>query len=180
MHHDLCAHGCDRPRQARHSILNAGIVKLDFEIVENTGHEAALQVNYLSTVLPSILILPLIKTKSSRATLACFGPASIGVETQAASGLPPLVSTFSTSREQVSMPSLSTWCTAAPNPRSRLPSTYRINGLAKSGNASVGASHSARYTVSNDLWQRSMSSSSDLFPAIAPSFSSCLLAARYS
>jgi len=46
-------------------ILNAGIVKPDFEIVESTGHEEVLQVNYLSTVLLSILILPLLKTKSS-------------------------------------------------------------------------------------------------------------------
>jgi NAD(P)-dependent dehydrogenase (short-subunit alcohol dehydrogenase family) len=45
-------------------ILNAGIVKPEFVIVESTGHEEVFQVNYLSTVLLSILILPLLKTKS--------------------------------------------------------------------------------------------------------------------
>lgn len=45
-------------------ILNAGLVKQKFDIVESTGHEESIQINYLSTVLLSILILPVLKTKS--------------------------------------------------------------------------------------------------------------------
>ncbi|TVY80556.1 Short chain dehydrogenase yanD [Lachnellula suecica] len=46
------------------AILNAGIVKQDYSVVESTGNEEVLQVNYLSTVLLSILLLPALKTKS--------------------------------------------------------------------------------------------------------------------
>ncbi|CZR52829.1 related to short-chain dehydrogenase/reductase family protein, putative [Phialocephala subalpina] len=46
-------------------ILNAGIVKPDFSVVEKTGHEEVIQVNYLSTVLLAILLLPILKTKSA-------------------------------------------------------------------------------------------------------------------
>ena len=45
-------------------ILNAGLVKQERNIVQGTSHEEVLQVNYLSTVLLSILILPALKTKS--------------------------------------------------------------------------------------------------------------------
>lgn len=45
-------------------ILNAGVVKQEYGIVQSTGHEEVLQVNYLSTVLMSILILPALETKS--------------------------------------------------------------------------------------------------------------------
>jgi NAD(P)-dependent dehydrogenase (short-subunit alcohol dehydrogenase family) len=45
-------------------ILNAGLVKEDFSVVASTGHEESIQVNYLSTVLLSILILPTLKIKS--------------------------------------------------------------------------------------------------------------------
>jgi NAD(P)-dependent dehydrogenase (short-subunit alcohol dehydrogenase family) len=47
------------------AILNAGLVKSKFEIVESTSHEETIQVNYLSTVLLSILLLPSLKTKST-------------------------------------------------------------------------------------------------------------------
>ncbi|KAF8849033.1 NAD(P)-binding protein [Acephala macrosclerotiorum] len=46
------------------AILNAGIVKPDFNIVAKTGHEEVIQVNYLSTVLLAILLLPILKMKS--------------------------------------------------------------------------------------------------------------------
>lgn len=45
-------------------VLNAGITSPSFVIVESTGHEQVVQVNYLSTVLLSILLLPLLKKKS--------------------------------------------------------------------------------------------------------------------
>jgi NAD(P)-dependent dehydrogenase (short-subunit alcohol dehydrogenase family) len=46
------------------AILNAGIVRQDSVVVESTGHEETLKVNYLSTVLLSILLLPALKAKS--------------------------------------------------------------------------------------------------------------------
>lgn len=46
------------------AILNAGINRLAFEANTNTGHEETVQVNYLSTFLLAILILPSLKNKS--------------------------------------------------------------------------------------------------------------------
>jgi NAD(P)-dependent dehydrogenase (short-subunit alcohol dehydrogenase family) len=46
------------------AILNAGLVKADFELNAQTGHEEVLQINYLSTMLLAILLLPALKTKS--------------------------------------------------------------------------------------------------------------------
>lgn len=46
------------------AILNAGITGSKFKIVPSTGHEEALQVNYLSTILLAILLLPVLKAKS--------------------------------------------------------------------------------------------------------------------
>lgn len=45
------------------AILNAGISKSTFRLA-NTGHEETMQVNFLSTMLLSILLLPLLKSKS--------------------------------------------------------------------------------------------------------------------
>ncbi|PVH70337.1 putative short-chain dehydrogenase/reductase family protein [Cadophora sp. DSE1049] len=47
------------------ALLNAGLVKPSFEIVQETGHEESMQVNYLSTVLLSLLLLPHLRTKRS-------------------------------------------------------------------------------------------------------------------
>ncbi|KAF7168373.1 hypothetical protein CNMCM5623_001456 [Aspergillus felis] len=47
------------------AILNAGIIGSKFKIVPSTGHEEALQVNYLSTILLAILLLPVLKAKSA-------------------------------------------------------------------------------------------------------------------
>lgn len=44
-------------------ILNAGIFSLDFKINKSTGHEEMFQVNYLSTMLLSILLLPILRAK---------------------------------------------------------------------------------------------------------------------
>ncbi|KAI0106421.1 hypothetical protein GGR51DRAFT_517648 [Nemania sp. FL0031] len=44
-------------------ILNAGLARLEYHKVEKTGHEEALQVNYLSTILLVILLLPILKAK---------------------------------------------------------------------------------------------------------------------
>jgi NAD(P)-dependent dehydrogenase (short-subunit alcohol dehydrogenase family) len=45
-------------------ILNAGISPLKFTTVPTTGHEKAIQVNHISTVLLTILLLPVLKKKA--------------------------------------------------------------------------------------------------------------------
>lgn len=45
-------------------ILNAGLLKMHFGLVESTGHEEVIQVNYLSTAFLAILLLPALKAKS--------------------------------------------------------------------------------------------------------------------
>ncbi|KAJ8122989.1 hypothetical protein ONZ43_g952 [Nemania bipapillata] len=44
-------------------LLNAGLIRLQFTTVPSTGHEEGLQVNYLSTMLLTILLLPTLKAK---------------------------------------------------------------------------------------------------------------------
>ncbi|OQE36093.1 hypothetical protein PENCOP_c012G06882 [Penicillium coprophilum] len=44
-------------------ILNAGVAMGNFVINKTTGHEATFQVNYLSTALLAILLLPILKSK---------------------------------------------------------------------------------------------------------------------
>jgi len=44
-------------------LLNAGVMRLEFGTVAGTGHEEDVQVNYLSTVLLAILLLPVLKAK---------------------------------------------------------------------------------------------------------------------
>ncbi|KUL90964.1 hypothetical protein ZTR_00809 [Talaromyces verruculosus] len=44
-------------------LLNAGVRKVDFTIIESTGHEENVQVNYLSTMLLAVLLLPILKAK---------------------------------------------------------------------------------------------------------------------
>lgn len=46
------------------TILNAGVQALHFGVVPETGHERLVQVNYLSTMLLGILLLPILKAKS--------------------------------------------------------------------------------------------------------------------
>ncbi|OQV02388.1 hypothetical protein CLAIMM_07593 [Cladophialophora immunda] len=46
------------------ALLNAGVGFGGFKIVPATGHEETVQVNYLSTMLLSILLLPILKDKS--------------------------------------------------------------------------------------------------------------------
>ena len=48
------------------AILNAGLVKVEFELNGSTGHEETIQINYLSTALLSILLLPVLKSKSPK------------------------------------------------------------------------------------------------------------------
>lgn len=46
------------------AILNAGLGPMDFSIIPATGHEKTIQVNHLSTVLLTVLLLPILKSKS--------------------------------------------------------------------------------------------------------------------
>lgn len=46
-------------------ILNAGVQKPSFTTVADTGHETTMQVNYLSTMLLAILLLPVLKSKKT-------------------------------------------------------------------------------------------------------------------
>jgi len=46
------------------AILNAGIMKQTYEVALSTGHEETIQVNYLSTALLAILLLPILKVKA--------------------------------------------------------------------------------------------------------------------
>lgn len=46
-------------------ILNAGLSPNNFALVPGTGHEVGIQVNHLSTALLTILLIPLLKTKTS-------------------------------------------------------------------------------------------------------------------
>ncbi|KAJ4859724.1 short chain dehydrogenase domain-containing protein [Trichoderma breve] len=46
-------------------ILNAGLIKTPYTVVQATGNEVTLQVNYLSTALLTILLLPILKAKKT-------------------------------------------------------------------------------------------------------------------
>ncbi|RYP12903.1 hypothetical protein DL765_007119 [Monosporascus sp. GIB2] len=54
---------CETLPRIDFAILNAAVAKHDFTTVSATGHETMLQVNYLSTVLLTILLLPVLKSK---------------------------------------------------------------------------------------------------------------------
>ncbi|KAJ5606585.1 hypothetical protein N7510_009366 [Penicillium lagena] len=55
------------------AILNAGVRKMTFEPVPGTGHEETIQVNYISTTLLCVLLLPVLKSKSAE------GPGRISI-----------------------------------------------------------------------------------------------------
>jgi NAD(P)-dependent dehydrogenase (short-subunit alcohol dehydrogenase family) len=44
-------------------LLNAGVIKMKYTPVKSTGHEEMVQVNYLSTMLLAMLLLPTLKAK---------------------------------------------------------------------------------------------------------------------
>lgn len=47
-------------------ILNAGLTQMNFQVCEGTRHEETFQVNYLSTALLTILLLPILKEKRAK------------------------------------------------------------------------------------------------------------------
>jgi len=64
------------------AILSAGIMNVAFEVNLSTGHEETFQVNYLSTALLALLLLPTLKNKNpsgapGRLTLVASGAALI-------------------------------------------------------------------------------------------------------
>src|SRR4051794_26079245 len=78
-------------------ILNAGLSQIKFRINESTGHEEVFQVNYLSTALLAMLLLPTLKEKRAnglpgRLTIVSFGLAFTA--TFANQDAEPLISSF--------------------------------------------------------------------------------------
>ncbi|KAI9789481.1 MAG: hypothetical protein M1816_006023 [Peltula sp. TS41687] len=59
------AQRCGSLRRLDFAILNAGVFKTKLEINPTTGHEEVMQVNYLSTMLLTILLLPVVQEKNS-------------------------------------------------------------------------------------------------------------------
>lgn len=57
-------------------ILNAGLMRQTFAVNKDTGHESTFQVNYLSTVLLTILLLPVLRAKKRSS-----GPSRLSVVT---------------------------------------------------------------------------------------------------
>ncbi|KAI1069839.1 hypothetical protein LB507_007981, partial [Fusarium sp. FIESC RH6] len=55
---------CETLESVDFVILNAGLSPSKFETVEGTGHEVAVQVNHFSTALLTLLLIPILKTKS--------------------------------------------------------------------------------------------------------------------
>jgi NAD(P)-dependent dehydrogenase (short-subunit alcohol dehydrogenase family) len=51
-------------------ILNAGVKSLSFNLVKSTGHEEVFQVDYLSTMLLALFLLPILKAKGPPAAPA--------------------------------------------------------------------------------------------------------------
>lgn len=49
-----------------YTVLNAGIAPTVFNKVPSTGHETAVQVNHLGTILLTVLLLPVLKAKTTR------------------------------------------------------------------------------------------------------------------
>ncbi|TAQ83721.1 hypothetical protein B7494_g7954 [Chlorociboria aeruginascens] len=49
-----------------YTILNAGLAQTTFRTTRSTGHETTIQVNHLSTILLTILLLPILKAKSTQ------------------------------------------------------------------------------------------------------------------
>ncbi|KAL7908205.1 hypothetical protein GGI35DRAFT_469946 [Trichoderma velutinum] len=56
---------CESLNRIDIAILNAGLIKTQYTIVQATGYEVTLQVNYLSTALLTILLLPILKAKKT-------------------------------------------------------------------------------------------------------------------
>ena len=63
-------------------ILNAAVTKLEFSINPSTKHEEAFQVNYLSTALLAILLLPILKDKKSQGAPGRLSIVSSGLALQ--------------------------------------------------------------------------------------------------
>lgn len=70
------------------AILNAGVVTGSFRTVPGTGHEYTMQIDYLSTALLALLLVPVLKSK--KAPGATKPPVLTIVGSDAAYGAPPL------------------------------------------------------------------------------------------
>lgn len=70
------------------AILNAGVVTGSFRTVPSTGHEYTMQIDYLSTALLALLLVPVLRSK--KAPDATKPPVLSIVGSDAAYGAPPL------------------------------------------------------------------------------------------
>ena len=61
------AQKCSTLSRIDFAILNAGILKVEMEINNSTGHEEVVQVNYLSTAFLALLLLPILAAKTPKA-----------------------------------------------------------------------------------------------------------------
>ena len=59
---------CDTLPRVDMAVLNAGLNKVEFSRAPTTNHEEVLQVNYLSTALLSILLLPVLRNKRPKSS----------------------------------------------------------------------------------------------------------------
>ena len=76
-------------------VLNAGSARLDFRLNDSTGHEETFQVNYLSTALLTLSLLPVLKDKHPKHSPAHLSLVSSGlVYTAKAPDADPLIPSF--------------------------------------------------------------------------------------
>ncbi len=79
------------------AVLNAGLTKFKFDLLPSTGHEELMQINYLSTVLLSTLLLPILKSRSPPGTpgrLSIVSSGTIELATFPNSRQSPLLKSF--------------------------------------------------------------------------------------
>lgn len=83
---------CETLWRMDYAILNAGISTTTFTKAK-TGHEMAIQVNYISTILLAILLLPILKERG-QAHLTVVGSATARQQTFPSCDIRPLLSSF--------------------------------------------------------------------------------------
>ena len=86
------AHRCETLQQIDYVVLNAGVSGTTFTTAK-TGHETMIQVNYLSTVLLAVLLLPILKAKG-QSHLTVVSSATTRQQTFPNRDVRPLLSSF--------------------------------------------------------------------------------------
>ncbi|KAI5918410.1 retinol dehydrogenase 12 [Camillea tinctor] len=60
-------------------ILNAGVMLSNYTVTKSTGHETTLQVNYLSTVYLTMLLIPVLRAKKAASISSASRPPTISI-----------------------------------------------------------------------------------------------------